>query len=245
MEPGATPTLLVFTLGPECEGSRRQLLPAPLRPAESLLHEHGLDAALDAGRRAGLRLVVASPEPLHLAGDVEQLRQAGCTFAERLQNAVGTLQVDLQGAPLVVVGTDTPDLDVHHLNEALTWLDGEPDGVALGPCHDGGFYLLATRQSLDLELARVRWCRHDTRRSLTEALRRSGRPVKLLAPLRDLDRFSDVEAWLSRQLRSAATWLGRLLRSLLASWRRPPVHGVIDRPSPALATTAPGRGPPI
>lgn len=238
------PTLLVFTLGPECEGSRRRLMPAPLRQAESLLHRHGLDAALDAGRRAGLRLVVASPEPLDLAEDVEQLRQHGCSFAERLRDAIRNLQVEMQGAPLVVVGTDTPDLGAQHLRQALSWLSHTDDGVALGPSHDGGFYLLAARQSLDLELQLVRWCRHDTRRSLMQALRYSGRSVMLLAPLRDLDRYSDVEAWLSQDLHLAARWLGRLLRSLLADWRRPPVHDAIVGPTPALATTVPGRGPP-
>ena len=244
MDSDAQPTLLIFTLGPDCEGARRQLMPAPLRQAESLLHQHGLCAALDAGRRAGLRLVVASPETLDLPEDVEQLHQAGCSFAERLRRAVRALQADSRDAPLLVVGTDTPDLDVHHLLAAVSWLDGHAEGVALGPSHDGGFYLLAARRSLDLELSGVRWCRNDTRRSLMTAIRHHGRPVLLLAPLRDLDRFSDVEAWLSRHLRHASAWLARLLRSLLANWRRPLVHGIIPRLAPTFAASSPGRSPP-
>ena len=123
MRSDSTPTLLVFTLGPECEQVRRPLLPHALRSAELLLHRNGLDATLGAGRRGGFRLVVASPEPLDLPGDVEQIRQRGQSFAERLRSTIRKLQEGYPDGPLVVVGTDSPDLDTSHLQQAMTAFD--------------------------------------------------------------------------------------------------------------------------
>lgn len=240
-----SPTLLVFTLGPECRRSTRQLLPAPLRQAETLLRRRGLDRALEAGRRAGLRIVVSSPGPLDLPADIEQSRQTGCRFADRLRDATQALLAELDGAPLIVVGSDAPDLTANHLRSALACLEKSPDDVVLGPAHDGGFYLLATRSTLDKELARVRWCRHDTRHSLEAALRDRKRVVHLLEPLRDLDRYADVEVWLAARSRGFGLGdLRRLLSRTLAQWRRPVVAGTANRPTLALATHLSGRGPP-
>lgn len=246
MRSDSTPTLLVFTLGPECEQVRRPLLPHALRSAELLLHRNGLDATLETGRRGGFRLVVASPEPLDLPGDVEQIRQRGQSFAERLRSTIRKLQEGYPDGPLVVVGTDSPDLDTSHLQQAISWLRDRPDGVVLGPATDGGFYLLATRRPLDIELATVQWCRNDTLRLLRDALSRNDRPVKQLSLLCDLDHASDLETWLSRGVFLPSTrWLGRLLRSLLATWRRPPMPALAIGPPAPLLTAASGRGPPL
>lgn len=241
----ATPTLLVFTLGPNCERSRRRLLPAPLRQAEALLRQQGLEGALEAGRQAGYRIVVSSPEPLELPPDVEQLRQRGCTFAERLRGAIGALDAELDGSPLLVVGTDAPDLGVHHLQAAVSLLEASPTDVVVGPSLDGGFYLLAACTNLDRELAAVRWCRRDTRCSLEASVRGSGRVIRHLQPLQDLDRYTDLEVWLSTGFPVAdLSWLRRWLYTLLAAWRRPVVPQTLRRPSLAWATTLSGRGPP-
>ena len=242
---GPTPTLLVFTLGPECESARRRLMPAPLQEAELRIHRQGLDAALEAGRQAGFRLVVASPNSLDPPADVEWIPQRGCNFAERLVGAIRSLQEKHPQAPLVVVGTDTPNLDVSYLEQAVAWLDQEPGGVVLGPSHDGGFYLLATRLALDQEFAEVRWCQKATRSLLERALIRNRRPVRLLTPLRDLDRPADVEIWLYRDMQLAShLWLGRLLRALLARWKRPAVPWSMEPPHLSLVPAVLSRGPP-
>jgi hypothetical protein len=243
--PTTIPTLLVFTLGPECEGGRRRLLPAPLRQTEATLHRAGLEQMLAIGRDAGYRVVVAAPEPLDLPPEVRQLRQRGTSFGGRLQHALRALRAEIGSAPLLVVGTDTPDLAASHLRAAVAELESSPTGVVVGPAHDGGFYLLASRIGLDSVLSTVRWCCRDTRRSLLAALCGQGHPVHLLEPLLDLDRRADLERWLSR--RRAESPLGRLrrtLRAVLAVWRRPAVPTVLRRADLVLATAVSGRGPP-
>ena len=224
-----TPTLLVFTLGPECESARRRLLPPSLRAAEVLLHQNNLDAALRAGRRAGFRLVVAAPRTLDLPAAIVQIRQQGCSFAERFRSTIDEIQKSCRGAPL-----------------AVHWLEDHPRGVVLGPARDGGFYLLAACEPLDLALESARWRRRDTLRSLQETLRHEGRPVKLLDELSDLDHPADLESWLSRGGPSRSRgWLARLLKSLLSRWRRPLIQAAQPLPRAGWVSTVCGRAPPL
>jgi len=242
----AQPTLMVFTLGASGERRRRPLLPERFAGEERALRRACLDSVLAAGRAAGCRLLVASPRHLDLGDDVEYLDQQGVGFGARLRSAIDQAARQVAG-PLLVVGSDAPNLTSSHLCQALEQLQRDPDGVVLGPAVDGGFYLLAVdRLSTQLAalLADVRWCRADTRRSLNASLRRSGHRPVLLSSLRDLDRRRDLERWLARRpartLRRLAGLLLRLLSSLRCSAVAPP-RVVLPHP----ATVASGRAPPV
>ena len=211
---GATPperssgaTLLVFTLGAHCESRRRRLLPPAHKAIEDRLHQACLDSALAAGRAAGLRLEVSSPLELVLPADVDRRPQNGPDFGTRLEDAVARTFAE-RGGPVVLVGSDVPDLEARYLCQALKQLDQDPDSVVIGPSPDGGFYLLAASRPLGPALSQVRWrCRH-TLRSLKRALRRQGRSIVLLRPLVDLDRRADLEHWLAASFRAPADWSG-------------------------------------
>lgn len=218
-KPTPAPTLLVFTLGEECESRRRHLLPATHRPLERRLHR----ACLDAGRSAGLRLEVSSPVDFRLPGDVRRRRQRGADFGTRLRGALSEAFAEGSG-PVVVVGSDVPGLGPEHLRRALSALDEDPERVVIGPSPDGGCYLLAAARPLGGALAGVRWCCRETLASLRWALCREGRSVVLLPPLADLDRRADLERWLATaRRRTADAWHRRLARlaRLLADLRRP------------------------
>ena len=239
------PTLLIFTLGPCRENLRKNLLPGGLSAAENRLHQAGLDVAIEAGRLSGCRVVVAAPQGLDLPKDIRQLSQQGDCFSSRLRNAVRVLQKEQPGTPVVVVGTDVPNLAADHIHTALLRIAAEPNDVVLGPCPDGGFYLLATRQPIDRVLSRVKWCRRDTLASLIEALHSQGLSTHHLSPLRDLDRTEDLELWLAHESSGLTQELVRWLLMLLAELRRPLLAPRLGRPLPALAAAPTGRGPPI
>ena len=239
------PLLLIFTLGPCRERLRKGILPRSLSSAELWLHREGLDRAVAAGQESGCQVVVASPRGVDLPGGVRQLPQRGASFSERIRNAVRTLQTEQPGSPVVVVGTDVPSLAAGHIRTALLRLAVAPGDVVLGPCPDGGFYLLATQQPIDAVLSRVKWCRQDTMASLLEALHAQNLSVHLLSPLRDLDRVEDVEIWLARDCRDRKQTLVRWLLRLLAHIRRPQVDLCLGLPIPGLVTIPSGRGPPL
>lgn len=225
-----SPTLLVFTLGARCESQRRRLLPARMHPVEDSLHQACLDATLAAGREAGCQLEVSSPLELALPADVRRQRQEGDDFGSRIERAVAEA-FEEHGGPVLLVGSDVPELDAAHLRQTMRALEEDPDRVVIGPSPDGGLYLLAAARPLDTALTEVRWqCRH-TLRSLKRMLRCEGRPIVILQPLLDLDHRADLERWLTMAARQpeAAIWrvsegrrlyeqLTQALKQLVRSW---------------------------
>lgn len=242
---GSRPTLLVFTLGAEGDRARSRLLPERLGTVETAFHRACLESALAAGRAADCRIAVASELDLPMPQGVERIAQRGKSFGERLRNAVADAERRADG-PLLVVGTDVPDLRACHLKAALGRLDACPEQVVIGPSTDGGFYLLAARAPVAELLADVRWCRHDTLRTLVSALDQVGRSAAYLDPLSDLDHRRDLERWIA-QTRGRGP-LGPIvaeLRRVLAALRRPLLPRRLAIPQTLLAAPCGGRAPPL
>lgn len=219
------PALLVFTLGPEVEARRRRLLPQIFGgsdfPLELNLHRACLESILAVGQEVGCELFVCSPDSISLTpgptSATVHLPQADGSFGRRIEQAIGDLRHQLgDERPILLVGTDAPDLAAHHLQTALDALARDPAAAAVGASPDGGFYLLAFRGSLDL--AGIRWRGPSTRVDLERRLRRSGLRVVPLAPLGDLDHASDLESWIARTRRRASTHsITRRFRALIAA----------------------------
>jgi 2-phospho-L-lactate guanylyltransferase (CobY/MobA/RfbA family) len=251
-EPEARPTLVVFTLGARAERARRPLLGRRLGTAEIGLREACLDAALLAGRAAGLRLAVCSPRPLATAGACETLPQRRGGFGERLAAAMDDAFAHGAG-PLVVVGADTPGLEASHLAAALAALAADPAAVVVGPSPDGGLYLIAARRPIPGLAGAARWSSAATLTTLLAALRAAGRPVTLLPPLADLDRPADLAEWLERSAPAgrslaASRWLAawrEVLARLLADLARPTSSPRSAAPRRGVAAIPEGRAPPL
>lgn len=143
--------------------------------------------------------------------------QRGPHLGERLQHSFRTL---LRKHPLaVVIGTDSPELSVRTLLRAFRELHAS-DAV-LGPCPDGGYYLVGMRRRGGGGIAQqserffygVRW---GTLRALSDTLRsftRHGLSCALLDPLEDIDRPEDFKRLKKRMAasrplrrRAPATW---------------------------------------
>lgn len=250
MTPSQTqPTLLVFTLGAEAESRRHRLVPESFRSAEVALRRECLERTLEAGRQAGFRLEISSPLDLDLLGassrGLRHLPQRGRSFGARLDRALADSLRD-QSGPVVVVGTDVPELSSRHLERALDALGDDPDRVVLGPSEDGGFYLLATRRPIEGLASAVSWCCAATLRTLLDTLAAAGRPVVLLEALTDLDRPADLERWLAGRRPGDGGWhpVLRTIRRLLVRRRRPRITRHLPRLSPGVLPAIPARGPP-
>jgi len=265
----ASPTLLVFTLGPSAETRRRPLLPGPHSDLEIELRRTCLAEAVAAGREAGCRIEISSPRPparLHLGraadgprripGDVRCTGQRGSHFGARLDAALRS--VLRRGAPdappVVVVGTDVPDLTGRHVRRALELLDGEPDRVVVGPSPDGGFYLLAASRPIEGLASDVSWCSRRTLATLRRLLEESGRELVLMGPLVDLDRPADLERWLAGLPGASGSQGGLLpawrpvvlaLARRLARLRRPRVQDAPGVPVSRAQLAPSPRGPPV
>jgi uncharacterized protein len=129
-------------------------------------------------------------------------RQQGEDFPARLAHAHTRV-----GAPVVQVGMDTPQLTPAKLRDAAALLDGH-DAV-VGPADDGGWWLLALRDSRHAAALREVPMSTPATGDLTiAALRGRGLDVVVTETLRDVDEVPDAVA-VSRAApgsRFAATW---------------------------------------
>lgn len=117
---------------------------------------------------------------------VERVAQGGGDLGARLQRLFDRLPP----GPVVIIGSDSPDIRPAHIAAAFAGL-GRADAV-LGPAPDGGYWLIGLKRSPRVlkPLARVRWSSEHT---LTDTLANlTGKRVELLAPLDDIDEAADL-----------------------------------------------------
>lgn len=99
----------------------------------------------------------------------------------------------LPPGPVIVIGSDIPDISPSHIERAFRLL-GDNDAV-FGPARDGGYWLvgLKRRPRVPNIFARVRW---STKHALKDTLRNCRRlSVGLAETLADVDRRKDWRKW--------------------------------------------------
>jgi uncharacterized protein len=123
----------------------------------------------------------------------DRLSQRGGPLDERLANAFADVAAD---GPAVLVGMDTPQLTVRHLDDALAALT-DPDGpdAVFGPAEDGGWWLLGLRNPRHAEALRgIPTSRATTGADTHAALAGRGLWVSPAPRLRDVDEMADAVA---------------------------------------------------
>jgi uncharacterized protein len=79
-----------------------------------------------------------------LAPDFELIPQEGHDLGERLDNAL-TFYLSRGYERAVIMDSDSPTLPASYLSQAFDVLSGDAD-VVLGPCDDGGYYLIGLKK---------------------------------------------------------------------------------------------------
>lgn len=117
--------------------------------------------------------------------------QVGADLGERLDN---TLTQCLQSGyrQAVVIDSDSPSLPVTHLKRAFQELEDPTVDVVLGPCDDGGYYLIGLKSPCS---ALFRGIVMSTSTVVTETLERAaekGLRVACLPIWYDVDTYEDL-----------------------------------------------------
>jgi uncharacterized protein len=122
-----------------------------------------------------------------------RLRPQGAgDLGERMRRPMRRPPVGLPPGPVVVIGSDIPDIRRHHIAEAFRVLGSYP--FVFGPARDGGYWLVGARrrpgETPDI-FGGVRW---STEHALADTLAhlRPGQAGPELAALEDVD---GAEAW--------------------------------------------------
>jgi len=143
--------LMVVAKQPAAGQTKTRLCPPLTGAMAAALYECFLRDTLEIMRQTPdvIRCVVYLPEDADdyfrkLAPDFTLMRQQGIDLGERLDNLLSAALT--QGAPAaVVMDSDSPTLPAAYLHEAFVRL-AEGADVVLGPCDDGGYYLIGLKQ---------------------------------------------------------------------------------------------------
>lgn len=183
--------VVVFARAPEL-GRVKTRLAAALGDGTALaLHRAFLQDTLAAARAAGARVVLAhtasGPFPEQRLAD-GCVVQRGEGFAARFDAALADAAGLDGAAPLVVVGSDAPQVGPAMVRRALDALREVP--AVLGPCSEGGFYLLGFAAA-PVPVAEAFAGPHEAARA-TRLLRDQGLAPRLLEATFDVDVPGDL-----------------------------------------------------
>lgn len=98
---------------------------------------------------------------------------------------------------VVVVGTDIPDLTAAHVRRAGRLLERLP--LVLGPCEDGGYYLIGQRAPGADLFSGVAWSTERVYRQTLERALAQGLAVGRLPTLYDVDTADDLRRFRAEQ----------------------------------------------
>ncbi|MBI3241201.1 MAG: TIGR04282 family arsenosugar biosynthesis glycosyltransferase [Chloroflexi bacterium] len=125
-----------------------------------------------------------------LAPDFELLLQRGHDLGERLDN---TLTHYLTGRfeRAVIMDSDSPTLPAEFLRQAFTALDAAD--VVLGPCEDGGYYLIGLKRPAPRLLREVKMSTPNVARDTLALAAEDGLAVSQLPTWYDVDTAAELE----------------------------------------------------
>ena len=117
--------------------------------------------------------------------------QRGADLGERLSNILTDL-LDLGHIAALAVDSDSPTLPMAYVAEAVTVLSGAKCDVVLGPCEDGGYYLVGLRAPQPALFEGIPWSTDAVFAMTLDKARARGLSVHLLPKWFDVDTEADL-----------------------------------------------------
>ncbi len=117
--------------------------------------------------------------------------QRGADLGARLANLLAEL---LEGGHpgAMAIDSDSPTLPTRYIAEAAGILEGGNADVVLGPCEDGGYYLVGTRAPQPALFEGIPWSTERVLAATLEKARAGHLQVHLLPPWFDVDTEADL-----------------------------------------------------
>ena len=132
--------------------------------------------------------------------------QTGKSLGEKMRNAfLNAFATRVDQA--VLIGSDTPDLDIRIIKEAFALLENKD--VTIGPAEDGGYYLMGFRNdAFDGNVfTGIDWGTEHVYRQTIRYIRDAGLNVHVLSSRQDIDTFEDLFDFYHRSKSSGRTYL--------------------------------------
>jgi uncharacterized protein len=198
-----TALLIIFAKEP-LPGQVKTRLSPPLSPEEAaqLYHRFCLDILEEMARVPKVRLAMAFSPPgaqglFHRLAPpgTDLFPQEGADLGERMARAFARSFAAGFG-PVLLRGSDVPDLPAAVVSEAREVLASGQAQVALGPCLDGGYYLMGLTGPQPRLFQGPVWSSSTVLTDTLNLIRQLGLRVHLLPPWADIDTGDDLRTFL-------------------------------------------------
>jgi rSAM/selenodomain-associated transferase 1 len=121
--------------------------------------------------------------------DFNLISQVGKDLGERLSNI--SYELFKKGyKKIVIMDSDSPNLPSEFITSALSHL-GEYD-IVLGPCEDGGYYLVGLSQHVPEIFVDIPWSSTSVTETTMERAKAAGKSIPLLEKWYDVDTKDDL-----------------------------------------------------
>jgi uncharacterized protein len=200
-----TALLIIFVKEPLPGHAKTRLTP-PLSPEEAsqLYRDFIEDILEEMGRLPELKLALAvTPAGAQdffrglVQPGVDLFPQAGIDLGERMTRAFAR-SFAAGFSPVLLRGSDTPDLPAAIIAEAREVLVAGQAQVVLGPCPDGGYYLVGLAAPQPRLFKGPVWSSHTVLDHTLKAARLLGLKFHLLPTWPDIDTYADLLTFLKR-----------------------------------------------
>jgi rSAM/selenodomain-associated transferase 1 len=141
--------------------------------------------------------------------------QVGADLGERLDNVLAQCLLDGY-KQAVVMDSDSPTLPAALLKRAFRELEDSEVDVVLGPCEDGGYYLIGVKTPSPALFQGIAWSTSAVTAETLERAQEQGLRVVCLPRWYDVDVYEDLER-LAEELRSLPEDQARHTRAILIS----------------------------
>lgn len=145
-----------------------------------------------------------------LGRDMLYRSQRGTSLGEKIQNAFKEIQKDY--SKVILLGSDIPDLSSQILNKGFENL--EENDVTIGPCPDGGYYLVGLKKPSPQIFDDINWSTDQVFEQTLHKMRTLGLTYSQLPLLSDVDTRDDLINWSERNqnLNSFLNIRGKVVR---------------------------------
>jgi uncharacterized protein len=126
---------------------------------------------------------------------IQRIPQVEGDLGARLKHSFATA-FQASRDPVVIIGTDSPDLPVKFLQEALDQLASHD--VVVGPAKDGGYYLIGLRSPMPALFDGIPWSGPEVAKTTLQKVRELGKTCYTTPEWSDVDTLADLEEFIAR-----------------------------------------------
>lgn len=199
--------IIIFTRFPEPGETKTRLIPVfgeeGAANLQRCMTEDTLERALRLNKKRSISIEIhyegGNSEVMErwLGKDVVCQPQESGHLGERMSRAF-MKSFDVGYERVLIIGTDSPDLSIHLLQNAFDALSHSD--VVIGPARDGGYYLIGFRKN-DFSpeaFEEINWGTDKVYKKTLNFLKKTGSKIHLLPQWNDVDTLDDLKDLVNR-----------------------------------------------